>query len=38
VRITLFQGAPLVSEIGQPFADDWNFAVMPELTNAAGAL
>ncbi len=29
VRITLFQGAPLVSEIGQPFADDWNFAVMP---------
>lgn len=38
VRITLFQGAPLVSEIGQPFPDDWNFAVMPELTNAAGAL
>lgn len=37
VRITLFQGAPLVSEIGQPFPDDWNFAVMPELTNAAGA-
>ncbi|MBF8743861.1 hypothetical protein [Pseudomonas guariconensis] len=30
VRITLFQGAPLVSEIGQPFADDWNFAVMPQ--------
>ncbi|WP_375139529.1 hypothetical protein [Pseudomonas capeferrum] len=30
VRITLFQGAPLVSEIGQPFADDWNFAVMPK--------
>lgn len=29
VRITLFQGAPLVGEIGQPFADDWNFAVMP---------
>ncbi|CAG8872352.1 hypothetical protein [Pseudomonas fluorescens] len=38
VRITLFQGAPLVSEIGQPFPDDWNFAVMPELTNVAGAL
>jgi hypothetical protein len=36
VRITLFQGAPLVSEIGQPFADDWNFAVMPTLTTAAG--
>jgi hypothetical protein len=30
VRITLFQGAPLVSEIGQPFIDDWNFAVMPQ--------
>jgi hypothetical protein len=30
VRITLFQGAPLVSDIGQPFADDWNFAVMPQ--------
>lgn len=29
VRITLFQGAPLVSEIGQPYEDDWNFAVMP---------
>ncbi|PWU28126.1 hypothetical protein DK254_19890 [Pseudomonas sp. RW407] len=29
VRITLFQGAPLVSDIGQPFADDWNFALMP---------
>lgn len=29
VRITLFQGAPLVGEIGQPFTDDWNFAVMP---------
>ena len=38
VRITLFQGAPLVSEIGQPFPDDWNFAVMPELTNVTGAL
>lgn len=36
VRITLFQGAPLVSEIGQPFDDDWNFAVMPELATAAG--
>lgn len=30
VRITLFQGAPLVSDIGQPFDDDWNFAVMPQ--------
>lgn len=30
VRITLFQGAPLVGDIGQPFEDDWNFAVMPQ--------
>jgi hypothetical protein len=36
VRITLFQGAPLVSEIGQPFNDDWNFAVMPVLATVAG--
>jgi hypothetical protein len=36
VRITLFQGAPLVSEIGQPFDDDWNFAVMPQRATAAG--
>ncbi|UVJ42397.1 hypothetical protein NVV94_17370 [Pseudomonas sp. LS1212] len=36
VRITLFQGAPLVSEIGQPFDDDWNFAVMPQLAAPAG--
>ncbi|VVO44936.1 hypothetical protein [Pseudomonas fluorescens] len=36
VRITLFQGAPLVSEIGQPFDDDWNFAVMPQLATVAG--
>ncbi|KAB0491179.1 hypothetical protein [Pseudomonas vancouverensis] len=38
VRITLFQGAPLVREIGQPFTDDWNFAVMPTLATAAGEL
>lgn len=25
VRITLFQGAPLVEEIGQTFSDDWVF-------------
>ncbi|WP_236237516.1 hypothetical protein [Pseudomonas faucium] len=30
VRITLFQGAPLVADIGQPYTDDWNFAVMPQ--------
>ena len=29
VRNTMFQGAPLVSDIGQPFADDWYFPVMP---------
>ncbi|WP_166363337.1 hypothetical protein [Pseudomonas akapageensis] len=38
VRITLFQGAPLVSDIGQPFDDDWNFAVMPQLAAPAGEL
>ncbi len=31
VRITLFQGAPLVSEIGRPFADDWCFPCKPSL-------
>ncbi len=30
VRITLFQGAPLVSEIGQPFVDDWFWPVAPQ--------
>lgn len=29
VRITLFQGAPLVDEIGQPFTDDWFMPLMP---------
>ncbi len=29
VRITLFQGAPLVSDIGKPFADDWFWPVSP---------
>lgn len=28
-RITLFQGAPLVSDIGQKFEDDWSFPCMP---------
>ncbi|MEM7131222.1 MAG: hypothetical protein AAF702_33205 [Chloroflexota bacterium] len=31
VRITLFQGAPLVSDIGQSFADDWCFPCMPKV-------
>ena len=29
VRISLFQGAPLVSDIGQDWEDDWLFPVMP---------
>ena len=29
VRITLFQGAPLVGDIGQPFDDDWFLPAMP---------
>lgn len=29
VRNTMFQGAPLISDIGKPFADDWYFPVMP---------
>ena len=31
VRITLFQGAPLVEEIGQTFSDDWVFPRFPEM-------
>ena len=35
VRVTLFQGAPLVSEIGQyaaqPFEDDWFWPVVPTI-------
>jgi hypothetical protein len=29
VRNTMFQGAPLVDDIGNDFADDWYFPVMP---------
>ncbi|MGB1250067.1 MAG: hypothetical protein ACPG8W_05495 [Candidatus Promineifilaceae bacterium] len=29
VRVTLFQGAPLVDEIGKPFADDWFWPTAP---------
>ncbi len=29
VRNTMFQGAPISSDIGQPFADDWYFPVAP---------
>lgn len=31
VRITLFQGAPLVSDIGTAFNDKWFFPVIPQL-------
>jgi len=31
VRNTMFQGAPIVSEIGQLFADDWCFPVRPNV-------
>ena len=31
VRITLFQGAPILSDIGRPFADDWCFPCQPDL-------
>lgn len=30
VRITLFQGAPLVDEMGKPFDDDWFLPAMPQ--------
>ena len=29
VRNTMFQGAPLVSDIGKPFKDDWCFPIAP---------
>jgi len=35
VRITLFQGAPLVDEIGEPFVDDWFMPGMPDLGEAS---
>jgi len=35
VRITLFQGAPLVSDIGWPFADDWCFPCVPGVRTGA---
>ncbi|MFK7801437.1 MAG: hypothetical protein AB8G95_07400 [Anaerolineae bacterium] len=35
VRITLFQGAPLVQDIGKPFADDWFWPVAPKLPEDA---
>ncbi len=32
VRNTMFQGAPLISDFGKPFADDWQFPIKPVLT------
>ena len=29
-RITMFQGAPLMSELEQPWADDWWLSVAPQ--------
>jgi hypothetical protein len=29
VRNTMFQGAPIVGDIGKPFADDWYFPITP---------
>jgi hypothetical protein len=37
VRITLFQGAPLVDDIGRPFNDDWFLPSMPTLEDAEPA-
>jgi hypothetical protein len=30
VRNTMFQGAPILSDIGKPFADDWYFPIAME--------
>ncbi len=32
VRNTMFQGAPLISDFGKPFVDDWHFPIKPVLT------
>ena len=29
-RITMFQGAPLMNELGEPWADDWWLSVAPQ--------
>jgi|TARA_B110000259_G_scaffold75435_1_gene88682 hypothetical protein len=33
VRNTMFQGAPLISDFGKPFADEWQFPIKPVLTS-----
>ena len=34
VRNTMFQGAPVISDIGQTFADDWYFPIAGDMANA----
>lgn len=34
VRNTMFQGAPLTSDIGAEFKDDWYFPIMPSASSA----
>ncbi|MDB9977919.1 hypothetical protein OAD80_04125 [Porticoccaceae bacterium] len=33
VRNTMFQGAPLISDFGKPFVDDWQFPIKPVLVS-----
>ena len=33
VRNTMFQGAPLISDFGKPFVDDWQFPIKPVLAS-----
>lgn len=37
VRNTMFQGAPLLEDIGQPFSDDWFMPLAPALADWQGA-
>lgn len=37
VRNTMFQGAPLIADIGKPFTDDWHFPVKPCSSEAYAA-
>jgi hypothetical protein len=29
----MFQGAPLISDFGKPFVDDWQFPIKPVLAS-----
>ena len=35
VRNTMFQGAPLISDFGKPFFDDWQFPIKPVLSSTS---